>query len=92
MTNSEDLINIEARIMPRGEVIDLELPLFSTGNEIIEACMDGELLAKTDHEGNPYTYEVITKSNVKIGEDKTLFDVGLKEGEMIYIVPKMSAG
>jgi len=92
MTNSGDLINIEARIMPRGEVIGMELPLFSTGKEIIEACLEDDLLARTDQEGNPYVYEVITKKNVKIDDNKTLFDVGLKENELIYIVPKMNAG
>lgn len=93
MSNSSDVINIVIRVMPRGDELDVELPLFSTGKEIIEELVSAEVAPRTDPEGNPYVYELISKmSYTKIGEDKTLYDVGVQEGETLYLTPKLVAG
>lgn len=88
-----DVINIAIRVMPRGDELDVELPVFSTGKDIIDELLNSGVAPRTDGEGNPYVYELISKaSNVKIGENKTLIDLGIREGETIYFVPKLVAG
>jgi len=88
-----DVINIVIRLMPSGDELDVELPVFSTGRDITEELLSASVAPRTDPEGNPYIYEIISKaSNVKIEEDKTLYDVGIREGETLYFVPKLVAG
>lgn len=92
-SNANDVINIVIRVMPSGDELDVELPRFSTGKEIIEELIAADVAPRTDPEGNPYAYELISKmSYTKIGEDKTLYDVGIKEGETLYLTPKLVAG
>jgi len=79
--------------MPSGDELDVELPVFSTGRDITEELLSANVAPRTDPEGNPYIYEIISKaSSVKIDEDKTLYDVGIREGETLYFVPKLVAG
>lgn len=88
-----DVINIIVRVMPKGDELEVELPLFSTGKEIIQELIGAGAAPRTDPEGNPYVYELISKmSNAKIGEEKTLYDVGVKNGEILYLAPKLVAG
>ena len=88
-----DVLNIVIRLMPSGDELDVELPVFSTGREITEELLSQSIAPRTDPEGNPYVYELISKSsNVKIDEQKTLDDVGIKDGETLYFVPKLVAG
>jgi len=88
-----DVINIVIRLMPSGDELDVELPVFSTGRDITEELLSANVAPRTDPEGNPYIYEIISKaSSVKIDEDKTLYDVGIREGETLYFVPKLVAG
>lgn len=88
-----DVINIAIRVMPRGDELEVELPVFSTGKDIIEELLNANVAPRTDNEGQPYVYELISKaSNVKVGENKTLYDLGIRDGETIYFVPKLVAG
>ncbi|MBN8682933.1 MAG: hypothetical protein J0L99_09770 [Chitinophagales bacterium] len=88
-----DIINITIRVMPKGDELEVELPVFSTGKDIIEELLGASVAPRTDNEGQPYIYELISKSsNLKIGENKTLFDLGIRDGEAIYFVPKLVAG
>ncbi|MEL7120631.1 MAG: EsaB/YukD family protein [Bacteroidota bacterium] len=86
-------ISITVRIMPTGDEVEVELPLSTTGGEIIESLLDANYAPKTDPEGGPITYELISKmSNSKIGNDKTLQDVRVRAGETLYLTPKLVAG
>ena len=88
-----DTINIVIRLMPSGDELDVELPIFSTGKEIAEELLSQSVAPRSDPEGNPYIYELISKSsNVRIDDDKALYDVGIKDGETLFFVPKLVAG
>ncbi len=88
-----DVINITVRIMPKGDELDVELPVFSTGKQIAEELLSSNVASRNDPEGNPLFYELISKAgNVKIEDDKSLHDLGIREGETLYFVPKMVAG
>ena len=88
-----DVINIAIRVMPKGDELEVELPVFSTGKDIIEELLTANVAPRHDGEGNPYVYELISKaSTIKIEEHKTLYDLGIREGETIYFTPKISAG
>ena len=88
-----DHINIVIRLMPSGDELDVELPVFTTGKEIMDHLLSEKAAPRSDQEGNPYVYELISKaSNARIDDDKTLYDVGIQEGETLYFVPKLVAG
>lgn len=87
-----DVMNIGIRVMPKGDELDVELPVFSTGKDIIEELLDAGVAPRHDGEGNLYVYELISKaSNLKIGESRTLSNLGIREGEVLYLVPKLVA-
>jgi hypothetical protein len=93
MSKANDTISIIVRVMPRGDELEVELPLFSTGKEIIEELLSAEVAPRRDPENNPYVYELISKvANTKISDNKTLFDVGIRNGETLYLAPKLVAG
>ena len=61
--------------------------------EIIREMMDAGVAPRIDPEGNQFVYEILyKKNNLRIGEDKTLHDAGVKEGDIIYLAPKIHAG
>ena len=86
-------MNVIVRIMPRGDEVEVELSPYSTGKEIITAMLDNNIAPKIDPEGNQYTYDLIHKrTQQKISDNRTLFDVGVKDGEVIYLAPIITAG
>ncbi|MBK6622502.1 MAG: hypothetical protein IPH04_19480 [Saprospirales bacterium] len=88
-----DVVNIVIRVMPAGDELDVELPVFATGKEIIEELLSQKIAPRNDPDGNPYVYKLVSKrSNQEIKEDKTLQALDIKEGETIYFVPKLVAG
>lgn len=90
--NVVDLITVEVRIQPGGEAMDVELPPFSTGKEIIDMFLEGEFIPEKDDQGNPYAYELVTKKNVRVEEWSTLHECGVENGGLLYIAPKLVAG
>lgn len=88
-----DVVNIVIRVMPAGDELDVELPVFATGKEIIEELLSQKIAPRNDPDGNPYVYKLVSKrSNQEIKEEKTLQALDIKEGETIYFVPKLVAG
>jgi hypothetical protein len=88
-----DKISIIIRVMPNGDELDVELPVLSTGKEIVEELLGANIAPRTDANGNPYIYELISKVNsVKIEDHKTLYDMDIRSGEILYFVPKLVAG
>jgi len=92
---STDEINVFIRLLPSGDDVELELPLYSTGGEIIEALLDDPdlNLPKIDGEGNPYVYRLFSKNkNIEIGTNKTLYDLNIKKEAILLLMPKLVAG
>ena len=87
-----DTLEIIVRVMPGGEQVDVELSRFSTGREILSGLLDGGVAPRQAQTGEPLSYELISKSNVRIDEDKTLHDLGIKRGEIIMLVPELTPG
>ena len=88
-----DIINIIVRIMPSGDELDVELPRYSTGKEIIEELLSASVAPRIDPNGNPYAYDLVSKaSNVRIEDSKTLDDLRIKEGDTILFIPHLVAG
>lgn len=86
-------LNIVIRIMPNGDELDVELPVYSTGKEVVEELLAANVAPRVDGNGNPYIYELISKVNsVKVEEHKTLYDIGVRDGEIILLIPKLVAG
>ena len=92
-TNATDVIGIVIRVMPKGNELDVELPLFSTGKEIVDAMIQDGVAPRIDPEGNPYVYELFSKlSYTKIEDQKSLYDCGVQDGETLFLTPKLVAG
>jgi len=93
MVKKANEITITIRILPKGEELDVDLDVTTTGKEIISELIAAGYTPKNDPEGNPYVYELISKiNNVKINEDKTLLDSGIQDGTIVYVTPKLVAG
>ncbi len=92
MSNSE-VMGIVVRVMPSGDELEVELPIYSTGKEIKEELLAAEVAPRVDPEGNPYVYDLIFKrKNVSIGDTKTLFDLQIQEGDTLYLAPRLVPG
>lgn len=89
-----DVINVIVRILPSGDELDVELPLYSTGKEIINELLNADLgIEKQDPQGNPYIYQLIAKDTGReIMSEKSLNDTGVKEGQTLLLTPKLVAG
>ncbi len=87
------LMTLVVRTMPKGDEFDIELPAYTTGAQFISELLETAVAPKADPAGNPYVYELIgARSNLKIAEEKSLFELGIMDGEVIYFVPKLVAG
>lgn len=88
-----DYLKIIVRVMPGGEQVDVELPRFSTGKEILEGLLNEKVAPRQTPQGEPLFYELISKtSNVRIEDHKTLHDLGIRDGETILLIPDLVAG
>lgn len=88
-----DIINIVVRLLPSGDELDVELPVLTTGKEIIDRLLNEDVAPRVDQDGNPYVYELVSKTqNVRLEDNKTLFDVGIRDGDTLYFVPRLVAG
>ncbi|WP_157974522.1 EsaB/YukD family protein [Lewinella sp. IMCC34183] len=88
-----DFLNIVVRVMPGGEQLDVELPRFTTGLEILEGLLSENVAPRQTQQGEPLFYELISKTgNVRIEDHKTLHDLGIQSGETILLVPDLVAG
>lgn len=89
-----DEISVVVRIYPSGEELDVELPLYSTGKDIIDELLNANLgIPKTDAQGNQYFYELFCKDISKtIVPEKTLADLGVQSGYRLLLTPKLVAG
>ena len=92
MSNSE-VIAIIIRVMPSGDEIEVELPIYSTGQDIKDDLLSAEVAPRVDPEGQPYVYDLIFKrKNVSIGDTKTLFDLQIQDGDTLYLAPRLVPG
>lgn len=87
-------IEVVIRTLPNGDEYDIELALDSTGSEILSALMDGDVIPRTDEQGNAYQYQIIDKKggNVEIGPNETIGDKGVQNSSTLVIMPKLVAG
>ena len=93
MATNTEVINITVRIMPSGDELEVELPIYSTGREIKEELLSAEVAPRTDPEGQPYVYDLIFKrKNIPIGDNKTLFDLEIENGDTLYLAPRLVPG
>lgn len=90
---SNDVIGIVVRVMPSGDELEVELPIYSTGKEIKEELIEAGVAPRTDPEGVPYVYDLVFKrKNVSIGDNKTLYDLQIESGDTLFLAPRMNAG
>ena len=88
-----DYINVIIRIMPQGEEVEVELSGYTTGKEIIDELLQEDLSLGQNGSGELQVYELVKKdTNTKLEENRSLFDIGIKNGDILYLLPKMVAG
>ena len=87
------VISLIVRLLPSGDELDVELPLYSTGKEIVNELLDAEVAPKFDPQGNPYIYKLISKATGKeIVPEKTLHSLTIREGDTLLLTPQLVAG
>ena len=88
-----DELNLIVRVMPSGDELDVQIPRFSTGKEIIEELLRAEVAPSSDGEGNPFVYELVSKKNqVRVDDNKTLHDLQINDGDTLLFIPNLVAG
>ncbi|MEL6671102.1 MAG: EsaB/YukD family protein [Bacteroidota bacterium] len=86
-------ITISVRLPFDGTELEVELPLVSSGKQIINELIKGEMLPAKDPGGEPYVYKLIAKSSGdELRQEKTLGDAGVKNGDTLIVAPKVKAG
>ena len=88
-----DAIELTVRVQPSGDEVSIELDVYTSGKEIKKALIAQDIAPSTDNQGNPIIYKLISKSSNQVVDDhKTLDDIGIREGETLFMVPDLVAG
>lgn len=88
-----DPIELTVRVQPSGDEVTIELDVYTSGKEIKKELVSQDIAPAADSQGNPIVYKLISKSSNQVIDDhKTLDDLGIREGEMLFMVPDMVAG
>ncbi|MBK8193656.1 MAG: GTP-binding protein [Lewinellaceae bacterium] len=89
--NISELINIVIRVMPNGDELDVELPGLALGSEIITELLAAKVAPRVDPNGVPIQYDLVSKTiGKKMPPNQTVFDFGVKEGDVLYFLPVLS--
>jgi small GTP-binding protein len=77
-----DVINITVSIAPSGEELDVELPHFTTTQELIEELINHDALNRLSK------YSAFSKMNGReLALDKSLWEMGVRNGDTLIITP-----
>ncbi|MDX1908562.1 MAG: hypothetical protein SF053_16110 [Bacteroidia bacterium] len=91
--NLNAVIGLTIRIMPSGEELDVELPLYSTGKEIIDELLNQQVIPRNSPEGDPYVYKLASKSlGGELSQEKSLFDMNIRDKDTLLLTPRLVAG
>ena len=89
----ETSIKVIVRIVSTNEDVDVDLPINATAADVIESLLEGGVCGRNDHAGNPITYQLTPKGKgVIIGEDETLAEAKIQEGDVLLMTPVFVAG
>lgn len=89
------VIDVVIRLLPGGDELEVELPLYTTGKEVIEELIRNAVdlnIPTRDSEGNPFTYELSSKGGINVVPEKTLQELGIRSGDILFFAPKLVAG
>jgi len=87
-----DFLNLVIRLQPNNEELDVELSKYTTGKEIIEELLREKIAPRSNAEGEPYIYDLTSKRGVTVEENKCLMDLGIVDGDTLFLIPKLVAG
>ena len=86
-------IELTVRVQPSGDEVSIIVDPYTSGKEIKRELTAQDIAATTDNQGNPIVYKLISKSSNQVIDDhKTLDDMGIRNGETLFMVPDMVAG
>jgi len=89
----DSTIELTVRVQPTNDEVTVELDMYTSGKEIKKALISQDIAPSTDNQGNPIVYQLISKSSNKVIDDhKTLDDLGIREGETLFMIPAIAAG
>ncbi|MEL6671103.1 MAG: EsaB/YukD family protein [Bacteroidota bacterium] len=88
-----DDITISVRLPFDGSELEVELPLVSSGKQILDELIKGEMLPANDPGGEPYVYKLISKSSgEELNQARTLGEAGVQSGDTLIVAPRVRAG
>ena len=89
-TFKSDVISLFVRILPSGDELEVELPIYTTGKEIKKELLNSGIVSTLDTYQNSVDYQLIFKrKNIVILDNKTIYDLGIENGDTIYLAPKL---
>ncbi len=91
--NEDTIISIVIRIMPSGMEFDIDLPLYTTGKQLLDELMALDEVERVGQNGQPYSYRLISKgTGQEIDLGKSLYNIGIKEGDTVILAADLEAG
>jgi uncharacterized ubiquitin-like protein YukD len=90
----ETTLKVIVRIVSSNEDIDVDLPSDATAGDVIDSLLEANYCDRNDHAGNPITYQLTPKGNkgLIIGEDQTLAEAKVQQGDVLLMTPVFVAG
>lgn len=88
-----ELLKVTLQVLPSNERRQLELPSHATGEQIINAILNENVVPRTDDTGNPHSYKLmLADSSWEIGNAQKLYELKVNNGDTLLLVPKLIAG
>ena len=93
-TNDNDKVKVTFKVLPNGAEIESNVPLAATGKQLVlKLTSDPSLkIPSKDAQGNDITYKLLHKETGTEIKEKTLKDVGVKDGDNLIMQPFVQAG
>ncbi|RMG23319.1 MAG: hypothetical protein D6730_14675 [Bacteroidetes bacterium] len=90
--NENSVVTVIVRVLPKGDEYDLELPLYTTGGEIVEAMLSQNVVPRSQG-GEEYEYQLVSKEYQReVLPSQTLWDLQIQSGNTLLLTPKLVAG
>jgi uncharacterized ubiquitin-like protein YukD len=91
--SDQTIVTIIVRIMPQAEDLEIELPLYTTGKQIVEELLSQQIIPRNDEAGNPIVYELVSKKvGKKLMPEDRLADLNVPNGDTLLLTHKAYTG
>ncbi len=91
---STEEISLFVRIMPNADDVEVSLPTHTAIRSLKEHLLSADLgIPKLDDAQNPIVYQLLAKGKNEVLDEKlSMRAAGIRDGDMLLMIPKVIAG